>query len=215
MRPFPFIGGEGSIKPFLEHVLAGEYDIAGVELSSPPVVLDIGANVGAYTWWALERWPGCTVWAYEPEQHNFEAFNANLIRHPDARNVHVERRAIVQCASATQVTLYQSQINGGMHSLIPGLAGEGCVPMQVPSLDASRLPIADVVKIDAEGIEGWLVVELLLRFSPLVISVEWHHEDLRKSITRVCEAAGYSLWSGNVFRANIGTFNFIKKPDSL
>jgi hypothetical protein len=51
-------------------VLAGSYDIP-FNPEKPPVILDIGANIGAFTSWAAKRWPGCVIHAYEPHPGNY------------------------------------------------------------------------------------------------------------------------------------------------
>ena len=54
-----------------------EYDIPGLELETP-FVLDIGANIGAFACWALERWPGAEVNCYEPVPANFDMLRQNV-----------------------------------------------------------------------------------------------------------------------------------------
>jgi tRNA1(Val) A37 N6-methylase TrmN6 len=60
----------------IAHVLAGEYDygFSGRGLT----VLDIGANVGAFSIWADMRWPGSTIYAYEPHPGTFAMLERNL-----------------------------------------------------------------------------------------------------------------------------------------
>ncbi len=63
------------LRPGLPHdhcadVLNGSYD---VPFNPPiaPTILDLGANIGAFTRWAAERWPRCTIHCYEPHPANF------------------------------------------------------------------------------------------------------------------------------------------------
>lgn len=46
--------------------------------STRPVILDIGANVGSFAAWALNRWPGAHVHCYEPLPDNFALLKKNL-----------------------------------------------------------------------------------------------------------------------------------------
>jgi FkbM family methyltransferase len=39
-------------------------------LGRPPVLLDLGANIGLFGVWALERFPGSTITAFEPDPTN-------------------------------------------------------------------------------------------------------------------------------------------------
>jgi len=42
-------------------ILAGGYDIPMLELKGELKILDIGANVGAFSMWAAQKWPGCQI----------------------------------------------------------------------------------------------------------------------------------------------------------
>ena len=58
-----------------EEIFAGEYDLP---LAKHPItVLDIGANEGAFTAWALEKWPACIIESFEPVPANADIFKAN------------------------------------------------------------------------------------------------------------------------------------------
>ena len=68
-----------ALRPHLDKVLAGEYDLPPTLLWSraPETVLDIGANVGAFTAWARAMWPEARIDAYEPVPENCELFYQN------------------------------------------------------------------------------------------------------------------------------------------
>jgi FkbM family methyltransferase len=57
----------------VQKVLGGEYDVHGA-----PMILDIGANVGSFAAWALQRWPRAHVHCYEPLPDNFVFLKRNL-----------------------------------------------------------------------------------------------------------------------------------------
>ena len=65
-----------SMAVHVQKVLQGEYDLP---YQHPrPVILDIGANIGSFAAWAIQRWPGCFVHRYEPLPANFELLRLNL-----------------------------------------------------------------------------------------------------------------------------------------
>ena len=65
-----------SMAVHVQKVLQGEYDLP---YQHPrPVILDIGANIGSFAAWAIQRWPGCFVHCYEPLPANFELLRLNL-----------------------------------------------------------------------------------------------------------------------------------------
>ena len=47
-------------------------------LGRPPVVLDLGANIGLFSLWVARRWPGARVIAVEPLERNVAALRRNL-----------------------------------------------------------------------------------------------------------------------------------------
>jgi len=48
-----------SMAAHVQKVLRGEYEVS---YQHPhPVILDIGANVGSFAAWAMQRWPGCFI----------------------------------------------------------------------------------------------------------------------------------------------------------
>lgn len=62
----------------LKSVFEGEYEVPLTYTGEQPVVLDLGANYGAFSIWASHRWPGCTVHAYEPNPEVFPVLERNL-----------------------------------------------------------------------------------------------------------------------------------------
>jgi predicted RNA methylase len=65
-----------SMRPHVQKVLNGEYAVP-VAFRTPPRILDIGANVGAFTLWASAVWPGGHVTAFEPHPDNAAAWREN------------------------------------------------------------------------------------------------------------------------------------------
>jgi tRNA1(Val) A37 N6-methylase TrmN6 len=62
-------------------VLGGEYEsgYSGAGLT----IVDIGANVGAFSIWASLRWPDSVVHGYEPHPQTFEILRRNLATRPN------------------------------------------------------------------------------------------------------------------------------------
>jgi len=60
-------------------VWSGQYALpAGSRVTGTPVILDIGANCGAFTLWAKLHWPGAPITAYEPQPDIFNYLAANV-----------------------------------------------------------------------------------------------------------------------------------------
>ena len=75
----------------VQKVLGGEYEVP--YQATRPLILDIGANVGSFAAWTIERWPGCHVHCYEPLPDNFALLKRNL-GHLDETSVTLNNFAV-------------------------------------------------------------------------------------------------------------------------
>lgn len=159
----------------VEKVLCGEYDLpANLELvEAPATVLDIGANVGAFTAWALTQWPEARVEAFEPVPENFEVFLQN---HDHDTRVSVGTYAVMSF-TADSLVMYRGENVGG-HSAFDIGEQQVTKSFRVPSISAGSLPACEFIKIDAEGAEVQILTKLDLSKAK-VIAYEWHGHDRR------------------------------------
>jgi FkbM family methyltransferase len=150
--------------------LLADYDLWGLPayrlgaMPAAPRVLDIGANVGLFAFFAGERWPGAHVMAFEPHPDTFEVLVANV----QGRDVRCIPSAVVGDGRTAQ-RLFEGTTSGEC-SLREDLedargkrqntAGPGYL---VTCVDAVELPPCDVLKVDTEGCE----VEILARYRHL------------------------------------------------
>jgi len=155
-----------------DKVLAGEYDLPPyLELVTPPVrVLDIGANVGAFTAWARAKWPECRVDAYEPSASNAMRFDDN---HREDDHVGLRGVAVMKLPGSVQLRLGLN--NCGENSVFD-VDGQLHQVVIVPGIAACDLPPGDFIKIDTEGAEVEILEGIDLS-SAQVLAYEWHGED--------------------------------------
>src|SRR5579872_2110784 len=93
-----------------EEVFNGCYEC---DLIVPPLTdLDIGANEGAFTAWAQEKWPECQVQAYEPMPDNAAMFRSN---HQPNPRVTLSEFAVVgsDYRASTMLTMHYGKNNSG------------------------------------------------------------------------------------------------------
>lgn len=164
------------MRPHVEKVLCGEYDLpANLELmEAPKTVLDIGANVGAFTAWALAQWPDARVEAFEPVPQNFEVFLQN--HDPDSR-VSLGTYAVMSF-TADSLVMYRGERNPGACAAFDNGEQKVTDTFRVPAIAACALPPCEFIKIDAEGAETQILRELDLSKAK-VIAYEWHGNDRR------------------------------------
>ncbi len=91
------------------------YTRGGITLRDGDTVFDVGANIGLFSVFVAERWPGARIWAFEPAPPLFEILRANTARYGD-------RVRLLNCGLSNQsgearLTFYPH--TSGMSSFYP------------------------------------------------------------------------------------------------
>jgi len=173
-------------------VLEGSYDCP-FNPATPPVVLDLGANVGAFTRWAAQRWPGCAIHAYEPCPANFKLLEQTCSSIVYAHRITLHQQAVA--GHACRALLQAGEFNCGEWSLVmPTVAGREKVEVDV--IAATDLPKADVLKLDVEGAEI-LVLSALTQAGRMgefsVCVMETHNDEFIPAIKARMTKDGFTL----------------------
>lgn len=159
-----------------------EYDLP---LAQPPAtVLDIGANIGAFTLLAAQRWPQAIIRAYEPADENRDG----LFRNTDRVNVIIDTRAVRSFSGPANIFIGDRGVTCSFHQL--GRQTQDVERCQC--VDAATLASAEFVKIDTEGCE----VEILERLDlsqTKVLCVEYHRAADKDRLADLARAAGLQL----------------------
>lgn len=127
-------------------------------------ILDVGANIGMFSAWALGRWPSATIVAFEPEPSN-----AGIYRQWAAGRENV---TLHEAAASNENGQLRFQTGVGSGSFVTE-ADTGTV---MPKLDLfDHLHDADFVKIDIEGGEWPILTDARLRdLRRVVLVIEYH-----------------------------------------
>lgn len=181
-------------------VFAGEYDVNYSH--GNPTILDIGANVGAFTRWARYRWPYSVIHAYEPLPDCISFLQKNT---EDMENVTIHQCAVSSESGTSR--LYYGTSNRGMSSLsrLETTRDHG-VDVEVAA--AASLPEAHIVKCDTEGAEVDILTNL--SFDPSVVLVEYHSMENR-SVLENFYSDKYYLVEYQFMSIHCGTMKFINK----
>ena len=133
--------------------------------SSPRLILDIGANIGAFALRAHNQWPNAWILCYEPMPPNLDQLKKNIS--PDYGMVFPY--AICGTSGVREIYIGDMFVTSGF---VKG-PRQTSQKMAVQCLAAADLPVADLVKIDTEGSE----VEILrgLNLSTTSIIMLEHH----------------------------------------
>lgn len=158
-RHWQFRPGTFDRRAFREVVVENEYRLPA-ELPAGAVVLDVGANVGAFALAALRR-GAAVVHCFEPHEGNFEQLARNL--RPYGPRVRLTRCAIWRSdVPSTALSLHNPEEPGNTGAIQVAATGDGPrVPARplddvLAELTAGGRRIA-VAKLDCEGAE-WPVL---------------------------------------------------------
>ena len=134
------------------------------------IVVDLGANVGAFSIWAATM--GCCVWAIEPLWENVKQLRLNIDR-TGAKNVKIKQAAAGHDG--------QCRIQRGVEPTAPGWStGAHALPgTDVPMLSLDTIIAAisqdiDILKVDIEGSEYDLIANAESLSRVAYIAMETH-----------------------------------------
>lgn len=184
---------------YMAELFNGEYDCA-FPFDGVPVILDVGACVGAFAIWAEKRWPGAEIHSYEPNPRVHSLLERNVAEMAKPATVH---KVAVTLTSEPSVTLYQGRENVGQTSLIADYAGTTDA-VTVPARCVVDLPECDILKMDCEGNEPQLLTRYCAtHVPPSLVLAEYHSPaDMvafqRAEGYRIIKAVEHTYWRGVV-----------------
>lgn len=155
--------------------------------SATPVFMDIGSNIGLVTLNVLASFPVARIFAFEPGPHQYSLFRKTILENSLQDNVILSNYALSFETGEVFFSIHHTKDSSGDGFIDTGRAGKiEKIKVSVTTLDHWWLemgkPQIDVVKIDAEGAEHWILmggVEFLHECRPIVF-LEISEENLKK-----------------------------------
>jgi FkbM family methyltransferase len=178
-------------------------------LRSPPIVVDIGANIGLFALYAKLLYPTSVVHCFEPAPATVELLRENVGTLP---HVSIYPFALGNGDANRQLFLHRR--NTGENSLHPK-AGDMNYDhvVNIELRDAGRqfealgLVHVDVLKIDTEGCEIEILESLGPRLDHITyVLVEYHSDRDRRRIDAFLE--NFSLYGARGVQMNLGVFKY-------
>ncbi|MCA9392429.1 FkbM family methyltransferase [candidate division WWE3 bacterium] len=127
--------------------------VYGDVVKDASVIVDLGANIGAFSIYAATKATNAIVYSVEPEPANFATLQENVTLN-NLDNVHLLNAAMG--SRDGNVQLYTSNDNSGAHTLLRDQGGE-TVNVKSKRFETfmveQSLATIDVLKIDVEGLE--------------------------------------------------------------
>jgi FkbM family methyltransferase len=217
----PLVHKVGALYTAVEVFALGAYE-CDWELEEDPMVIDIGANIGAWVLWLAERRPRLTGVCYEPDAAAATYLRSNLELNGLDDQVEVRSEAVSDRTGTAR--LFQEQPGGGASSLqpmSPVVRFKGATPVSTVSFTEAieRVPgDISVVKIDCEGAEydivesspadSWRRIKrVVMEYHP---ALPGRHDALRKRFAEL----GFSATKEDRRTAELGTLWLARGMDS-
>ena len=164
--------------------------------TKPRVVVDLGANIGAFSLWSAQRWAPDRIVAVEMEPENFSMLQENVRANPGNEVVLLQRAVWDRDCS---VQIRRHRLNHGMHEVRPE-SGELEIPARTLGslLREAGVKRVDFLKVDIEGAERQLFTQAnaaIFSASVKFVAAELHPNkgvDVA-GIVRYLQAAGFDV----------------------
>jgi len=186
--------------PHLKRTLEGEY-VVPWDKDKPCLVLDVGANCGAFTVWAKLAWPHAEIDAYEPNPKMVEFLRHNI---QGLDGVTVHESAV---GDPDLNRLYLGKYNPGEGSQYQNGREQTDDFIEIEVTDPESLLSYDIVKLDCEGAESYILARLDLTQTKLVM-YEYHSEHDRRFCDEVLSMSGFSLIYHNCTSVGYGVAKY-------
>lgn len=168
-------------------------------LTPDGIFVDVGANIGVYTLWAIQT--GAQVVALEP---NDEA-RARLIEHLKLNNVK-SRATVLDMAAGEEVGSARISTNRDANNHLVAAGGQVIDVITLDELLLQRDTAIRGVKIDVEGMELPVLKgarQLLARHRIDVLQIEWNDQSRkRRGESRASEAQLLQSYGYRIMRPN-------------
>jgi FkbM family methyltransferase len=200
-RPAVYVFRGGGIKiqvpdlffyVFKEVIMEDFYQIEDLlpHIPEKPVIVDIGANAGYFSFLMAAKREHAAIYAYEPIQNNIDVFSANLELNAGSKNsVKLEHKAVTG-AEKSSVTLFFDAVN---HDTVVSSVFEDFSPKNIEAVEVNAISLAgiirenklttiDVLKLDCEGSEYPILYDSPEATWPLIkcLCIEVHELDKEK-----------------------------------
>jgi FkbM family methyltransferase len=177
---------------FKEVIMEDFYQIKDLlpHIPEKPVIVDIGANAGYFSFLMAAKREHAVIYAYEPIQNNIDVFNNNLKLNPGRKDsVKLECKAVTGLEKNSE-KLFFDAVN---HDTVISSVFEDFSPKNIQVVEVEAISLAaiirenkliaiDLLKLDCEGSEYPILYDSPETIWPLIkcLCIEVHELDKEK-----------------------------------
>ena len=157
-----------------EIAIANQYHIELVKKDA--VVVDAGANMGVFSTLVASKYPGATVYSFEPTPDTFATLQKNIQGY---KNIKAFNKALGEVVGMAKLAIASS--HGGNH-----IAEEG-IPIEVATIDSLDMKV-DFIKMDTEGYEANILKgarETIKKYKPVIAMSAYHNPNDKEDLPRL------------------------------
>lgn len=150
-------------------------------VTSPKIVVDIGANIGAFAAYIKTKYPSTTIYCYEPDPENFKNLTKN-IQENNFKDVMLFNKAVGK--QNGKITLYAETTEFGTANSSTIRKSDVSIDVECLTLEEifkeNNIEKCDLLKLDCEGCEYDIFYNTNTNIIKKVgiISLEYHDLDL-------------------------------------
>ncbi len=165
----------------------------------PATILDIGANIGAFTQRAHKQWPLACIFCYEPMPFNIVHLRRNV-----PAGATIISAAVREHSGVDEIYIGDNFVTGGFVQF----GRQSQHKFLVECIAAKELPPCELVKIDTEGCEVEILKNLPLQ-NTRAIFLEHHSRSDAETIKLMLDRDFKLI--GKDSGEPVGTFTFFRK----
>lgn len=202
---------KSNAREHIEKILNGEvYKLPMAVNFTASTVIDIGANVGAASFFFLKHFPDANYYCYEPDGDNFSYLTKNLASY---KNINLFNYGLYD--KDCKKTLYKGNLQSLQNSIHKSLeVSDSGDEIELKEASSELTEVVDkytIIKIDTEGCE----LNILQSISSLIkkvkiIYLEFHSEEDRVEIDKLLLPT-HALWGCSMKYAHRGDVCYVNR----
>ncbi len=157
---------------------------------SKAIIVDIGANVGFFSFLMAAKRKDAVIYAYEPMENNFQQFNSNLkLNKEKGIKILAERKAVTG-KEVKSIKLFFDAVNQDtvISSVYEDFSEKNTQMTEIEAISLAaiieqhKLPVIDILKLDCEGSEYPILYDSPETIWPYIkcLCIEVHELDKEK-----------------------------------